>query len=101
MARWEDKDFEGEVDEKSEEIHLLKKFQEYLNLEKNELEKKGPHYIYSKNTKLVKNQNLALAVVEGTILIGLTAAFLFLWKSRHFLSHSNPRYSTNCRLTFS
>ena len=80
MARWEDKDFEGEVDEKSEEeIRLLKRFQEYLNLEKNELEKIGPHDRYSKNTKLVKNQNLALAIVEGTILIGLTAAFLFLW----------------------
>ncbi len=80
MARWEDKDFEHEVDEKSEdETRLLKKFQEYLNLEKNELEKKGPHDRYSKNVKLVKNQNLAVAIVEGTILIGLTAAFLFLW----------------------
>jgi len=48
-------------------------------LEKNELEKKGPHDRYSKNVKLVKNQNLAVAIVEGTILIGLTAAFLFLW----------------------
>jgi len=80
MARWEDKDFEGEVDEKSEEeIRLLKRFQEYLNLEKNELGKKSSQDRYSKNTKLVKNQNLALAIVEGTILIGLTAAFLFLW----------------------
>ncbi len=80
MARWEDKDFEAEVDEKSEEeFHLLKKFQEYLNLEKNELEKRGTHDGYSKNTRLVKNQNLTLAIVEGTILIGLTAAFLFLW----------------------
>lgn len=80
MTRWEDKDFEHEVDEKSEdETHLLKKFQEYLNLEKNELEKRGIHDGYSKNTKLVKNQNLTLAIVEGTILIGLITAFLFLW----------------------
>ncbi len=80
MARWEDKDFESEIDDKSEEeFQLLKKFQEYLSLEKNELEKKDPHDRYSKNTKLVKNQNLALAIVEGTILIGLTVAFLFLW----------------------
>ncbi len=79
MARWEDKDFEGEVDEKSkDEIRLLKKFQEYLNLEKNELEKREPHDRYSKNTKLVKNRNLTLAIVEGIILIGLTTAFLFL-----------------------
>ena len=73
MARWEDEDFEGEVDEKSEEeIRLLKRFQEYLNLEKNELEKKGPHYRYSKNTKLVKNQNLAVANITCIIPVGPT-----------------------------
>ncbi len=45
----------------------------------NEVEKRETHEGYSKNPKLVKNQNLTLAIVEGTILIGLITAFLFLW----------------------
>jgi len=74
MTRWEDKDLN--VDEKvAEEIHLLKKFHDYLNLEKNELEKRKWPVVHP---KIEKNQNLSLAMLEGIILVGLTAAFVFL-----------------------
>lgn len=77
MTRWEDKDFDA--DKKSlEEIHLLKKFQDYLNLEKNEVEKRKGSREYSQYPKIQKNQNLSLALLEGISLVGLTAAFVFL-----------------------
>jgi hypothetical protein len=64
MTRWDDKDFD--VDEKSvEEIHLLKKFQDYLNLEKNEVEKRKWSGEHSQYPKIQKNQNLSLALFEG------------------------------------
>jgi len=77
MTFWEDKGFD--VDEKSaEEIHLLKKFYDYLNLEKNELEKKKWSDLYSQTPKIRKNRKISLALLEGTVLVGLTAVFVYL-----------------------
>ena len=77
MTRWEGKEFNG--DEKSaEEIRLLKKFHDYVNLEKNELEKKKCSERYSQFPKIQKKHRISIALLEGTILVGLTAAFVFL-----------------------
>ncbi len=77
MTRWEDKEFD--IDEDTvEEIHLLKKFQEYRDLEKNELEKRKwskSHFQYS---KIQKNQKMSFALLQGAILVGLTVAFVYL-----------------------
>ena len=68
MTRWDygeeyrDEDYE-------EEARLLKKFNEYLDLEKSEKNRKKP----------IKKPHVAIALVEGTILVGLASAFLMLW----------------------
>lgn len=77
MNRWEGKEFDA--DEKSaEEIRLLKKFHDYLNLEKNELERKKRSEDHSQLPRIQKNYRISIALLEGAILVGLTAAFVFL-----------------------
>ena len=73
MTRWEDKEF-GVDEITAEEIHLLKKFQEYRDLEKNELEK----IKWSDFPKVQKSRKISLALLEGSVLVGLTAAFVYL-----------------------
>ena len=77
MTRWESKEFDA--DEKSvEEIRLLKKFHDYVNLEKNELEKRKGSKSHSPFPKIQKNHRISLALLEGAVLVGLTVAFVFL-----------------------
>ena len=79
MSRWDDRDYD-EYDykrmlEEEEESELVKKFNEYLDLH-SRMEKEARK---KKNPKFLKNKKTTIALIEGTILSGLTAAFLFLW----------------------
>ena len=69
MTRWDyNEDFNREEDPE-EEARLLKKFNEYADLEKYEKNQKTP----------LKKPHVAVALIEGTILVGLVSAFLILW----------------------
>ena len=68
MTRWDYDDGFGR-DEDPEEERLLKKFNEYLDLEESEKIKSKP----------LKKPHVVVALIEGTILVGLTSAFLILW----------------------
>ena len=67
MTRWDDEEYRDEDHE--EEARLLKKFNEYLDLEKSEKNRKKP----------IKKPHVVVALIEGTILVGLASAFLILW----------------------
>ena len=68
MTRW-DYDEEHRDEDHEEEARLLKKFNEYRDLEKSEKIQSKP----------LKKPHVAVALIEGTILIGLASAFLILW----------------------
>ena len=73
MTRWEE---DGNYDEydHEEEARLVKKLNEYLDLEKSEKIKKESQKIKSSS----KKGKIWLAIVEGTILVGLASAFLIM-----------------------
>ena len=48
-----------------------------ITLEKNMVQQKKQKE--QKSYKSLKNQNVVLGLIEGTILAGLTSAFLLLW----------------------
>lgn len=76
MTDW-DREYDGYQKDFQEERKLLEKFQDYLNLEKDMV-----HYKKEKEQKSfrsLKNRNVVLALIEGTILAGLTSALLILW----------------------
>ena len=68
MTRW-DYGEEYTEEDHEEEARLLKKFNEYLDLEKSEKNRKKP----------LRKPHVAIALIEGTILVGLASAFLILW----------------------
>ena len=68
MTRW-DYGEEYRDEDHEEEARLLKKFNEYLDLEKSEKNRKKP----------IKKPHVAVALIEGTILVGLASAFMILW----------------------
>lgn len=73
MTRWEE---DGNYDEydHEEEARLVKKLNEYLDLEKTEKIKKESQKIKSSS----KKGKIWLAIIEGTILVGLASAFLIM-----------------------
>ena len=73
MTRWEE---DGNYDEydHEEEARLVKKLNEYLDLEKSEKIKKESQKIKSSS----KKGKIWLAIIEGTILVGLASAFLIM-----------------------
>ena len=73
MTRWEEDGNHDEYDHE-EEARLVKKLNEYLDLEKSEKIKKE-----SQKRKLSsKKGKIGLAIIEGTILVGLASAFLIM-----------------------
>lgn len=77
MTRWED----SEVDSSEYGASgLIDKFQEYVNLEKFELEKQKVHNAQCEKVQsFLKSTGVKLSIIEGGILVGLTSAFLMLW----------------------
>lgn len=74
MTRWEDEIDYTKYEDFEEEARLVKKLNEYLDLEQSEKLKKEQA---SKNS-FFKKPNVALAIVEGVILVGLATAFMIL-----------------------
>jgi len=75
MTRW-DREYDGYQEDFQEESKLLEKFKDYLNLEKNMVQCKKENE--QKSFKSLKNRNVVLALIEGTILAGLTSVFLII-----------------------
>lgn len=79
MARWEDSDLH--IND-SAEAGLIEKFQEYVNLEKKELQKQKAKNIQAeKETCFLKGTGVKLSIIEAGILVGLTSVFLMSWAS--------------------
>ena len=74
MTRWEDEIDYTKYEDFEEEARLVKKLNEYLDLEQSEKLKKEQA---AKNS-FFKKPNVAIAMVEGVILVGLAAAFMIL-----------------------
>ncbi len=75
MTRW-DSEYDGYQEDFQGESKLLEKFQDYLNLEKNMVRNRKEEE--QKSLRSLKNRNVVLALIEGTILAGLTSVFLIL-----------------------
>ena len=76
MARWE-REYDDYPEDYHEESKLLEKLHDYLNLEKKMLEHKKERE--QSSFKSLRNRKVVVALIEGTILAGLTCAFLVLW----------------------
>lgn len=80
MKNWDDSN-EWDVNPdviKKEERRLFEKFEEYINLADKEITKKTLER-KNKHCRSSRNKFALLALFGGTILVGLTVAFLFLW----------------------
>ncbi len=82
MSRWDNDSFDNErsnLISDNEEIRLLKKFEDYIELEKIEFEKRK----FSQITNIEKTRVLgryfhAMAVLQGIIITGLVAVLMFV-----------------------
>ena len=76
MTRW-DYDSYTEDENPEEEARLIKKFNDYLDLEKSEKIRKEMNENNSIK-RILKKPFVVMALIEGTILIGLASAFMIL-----------------------
>lgn len=74
MTRWDDEIDYNKYEDPEEEARLVKKLNEYLDLEKSVKLKKESS---SKNS-FFKKPKVVLALVEGLILVGLATVFMIL-----------------------
>ena len=82
MSRWDDTNFEPFRDEKTpdhEEIRLLRKFEDYRELEKRELEKREPSIVRSKEkTGVWTNRFVFLTIIQAIIITGFTLSLILM-----------------------
>ena len=82
MSRWDDTNFEPFRDEKTpdhEEIRLLRKFEDYRELEKNELEKRESPIVQSKEkTGVWTNRFVFLTIIQAIIITGFTLSLMLM-----------------------
>jgi len=82
MSRWDDAYFEPFRDEKTpdhEEIRLLRKFEDYRELEKNELEKRESPIVQSKEkTGVWTNRFVFLTIIQAIIITGFTLSLMLM-----------------------
>ena len=81
MSRWDDTNFDDYGYEKTidyEEARLLKKFDDYRDLEKRELEKRN-HQKYPKIEKkrAWSNNFLFITIIQAIAVVGFTASLIF------------------------
>lgn len=74
MARWDN--YESDWEESEEESKLLEKFNQYVDLQREQTKKEKQ--IADKTPKFLKNQNILIAIIEGVILSGLAVAFAIM-----------------------
>lgn len=82
MSRWDDANFERFRDEKTpdhEEIRLLRKFEDYRDLEKKELEKRESPVVQSKEkTGVWTNRFVFLTIIQAIIITGFTLSLMLM-----------------------
>jgi len=81
MSRWDKTNFDNYGYEKAtdhEEARLLKKFDDYRDIEKRELEKRNHHDITQKEKGGAKsNHFLLLTIIQAVIIVGFTTSLIF------------------------
>jgi len=82
MPRWDDINFERFRDEKApdhEETRLLRKFEDYRELEKKELEKRASPIIQSREkTEVWTNRFAFLTIMQAIIITGFTLSLMLM-----------------------
>ena len=82
MSRWDDANFERFRDEKTpdhEEIRLLRKFEDYRELEKKELEKRESPIVQNKEkTGVWTNRFVFLTIIQAIIITGFTLSLMLM-----------------------
>ena len=82
MPRWDDINFERFRDENTpdhEEIRLLRKFEDYRELEKKELEKRASPIIQSsEKTEVWTNRFAFLTIMQAIIITGFTLSLMLM-----------------------
>jgi len=82
MSRWDDANFESFRNEKTpdhEEIRLLRKFEDYRELEKKELEKRESPIVQSKEkTGVWTNRFVFLTIIQAIIITGFTLSLMLM-----------------------
>jgi len=82
MSRWDDTNFEPFRDEKTpdhEEIRLLRKFEDYRELEKKELEKRESPIVQNKEKAGVwTNRFVFLTIIQAIIITGFTLSLILM-----------------------
>ncbi len=82
MPRWDDTNFEHFRDEKTpdyEEIRLLRKFEDYRELEKNEIDRREPRKIQSKEkTQNWTSRFIFLTIIQTFIITGFTLSLMIM-----------------------
>ena len=74
MARWDN--YEPDWVESEEESKLLEKFNQYVDLQREQTKKEKESV--DKTPKFLKNQNMIIGIIEGVILSGLAVAFAIM-----------------------
>ncbi|RDJ32663.1 MAG: hypothetical protein DWQ18_06515 [Crenarchaeota archaeon] len=74
MARWDN--YEPDWVESEEESKLLEKFNQYVDLQREQTKKEKESA--DKTPKFLKNQNMIIGIIEGVILSGLAVAFAIM-----------------------
>ncbi len=81
MSRWDDTKFDNNGYEKTtdhEEVRLLRKFDDYRDLEQRELEKRNFQNNPQNEKRLARNNRfLFLTIIQAVGIIGFTAALIF------------------------
>lgn len=82
MSRWDDESFDNEkynLTSDNEETRLLKKFDDYKELEKLEFQKRNSLQITNNEKPDVFGKYLhSMAVIQGIIIAGFTTALMFI-----------------------
>ncbi len=82
MSRWDNDSFDNErydPTSNNEEIRLLKKFEDYKELEKTEFDKrKFPQITNIEKTRVFGRYFHAIAVLQGIIITGFAAVLMFV-----------------------
>ncbi|MEX0640834.1 MAG: hypothetical protein WD018_08230 [Nitrosopumilaceae archaeon] len=81
MSKWDDANFEPFRDEKTpdhEEIRLLRKFEDYRELEKKELEKRESPIKSKEKTGVWTNRFVFLTIIQAIIITGFTLSLMLM-----------------------
>ena len=82
MSRWDNTNFDNEkydLTSDNEETRLLKKFEDYKELEKAEYDKRNfSHITNVKNSRVFGKYLHAMAVIQGIIIAGFTTSLMFI-----------------------